>query len=72
MDREQAVAECTRWLDYLDRQKKHSEAIMQIARDVRNGKCDDNEGRKRLRHLNRGPVVYDGARLADAVRILIK
>jgi hypothetical protein len=72
MNRKEAIAECDRWLAYLDRQKAKSEAIQQLAADRRNGKCDEAEGRRRMRQIDSGVTVYDGARLAEAVRVLIK
>lgn len=73
MNREQAIAECNRWLAYLDSQKERADAMQRLAADRRNGKCDEAEGRRRLRQIDSGGLrVYDGARLADAVRVLIK
>src|SRR5690242_8141469 len=72
MNREQAIAECNRWLAYLDRQKEKSDAMQRIAADRRQDKCTADEARRRVRALDEGVKVYDGARLADAVRVLIK
>lgn len=66
-----AKAECQRWLDYLDRQKARSIVIQQIAADRRAGKCSYEDGQKRLRKVDNGLTVYDGARLADAVQFLL-
>lgn len=69
----EAKAECQRWLDYLDRQKAKSVAIQTLAAECRQGKYDADEGRKRLRALDDpcNVTVYDGARLAEAVALLI-
>lgn len=74
MTLDEAKAEGQRWLDYLDRQKEKSIAIQKLAADRRKGTCDADEGRRRLRAIDdRASVtVYDGARLADAVALLIK
>ena len=69
----EAKAECQRWLDYLDRQKEKSVAIQKLAAERRQGKCDEDEGRRRLRSIDDrcSLTVYDGARLAEAVAILV-
>jgi len=68
-----AKAECQRWLDYLDRQKEKSVAIQKIAGAVRRGEIDAAEGKKRLRAIDDrcSLTVYDGARLAEAVALLV-
>jgi len=69
----EAKAECERWLAYLKRQEEKAVAIQQIAADRRSGKCDAGEAQRRLRTIDNCSVtVYDGARLADAVRVLLK
>jgi len=72
MKLEEAKAECQRWLDYLERQKAKSLAMQQIAKDRREGKYDEMEAHRKMRAFDRGPVVYDGARLAEAVKFLMK
>lgn len=74
MNIEQAKAECQRWLDYLERQKDDAAAMGRIAADRRNGRCTLEEGKRRVAEIDRrkGVTVYDGAKLADAVRLLIK
>lgn len=68
----EARAECERWLAYLERQKEKTIAMQKIAADRRSGKCDTAEGQRRLRALDSSVAVYDGARLADAVRLMLK
>lgn len=73
MKLDEAKAECARWFAYLDRQREKSLAVQKIASDVRNGVCDSDEGRRRLRALDGCSVtVYDGANLEKAVRVLLK
>lgn len=67
-----AKAECQRWLDYLDRQKEKSIAMQRIGVDRRDGKCDPAEARRRVRALDSGVTVYDGAKLAEAVKFLME
>lgn len=72
MTLDEAKAEGQRWLDYLKRQEEKSTAIQNIAGAVRRREIDFAEGRRQLRALDNCSVtVYDGARLADAVRLLI-
>ena len=68
----EAKTECERWLAYLDQQKAKSIAMQQIAADRRNEKCSKEEGWRRVRALDRGVTVYDGARLSEAVTLLLK
>lgn len=72
MNLAEAKSECQRWLDYLKRQEEKSIAMQQIAADRRDGKYDVHEARRRMRVLDGGVTVYDGARLADAVRFLME
>lgn len=66
-----AKTECQRWLAYLDRQRERSIAIQQIAADRRNGLCTYEDGQKRLRKIDSGVTVFDGAKLAEAVKFLL-
>ena len=69
----QAKAECQRWFDYLQSQEDQSKALQQLAADRRSGRCDAAEGvRRRAAIQGNGLTVYDGADLADAVRVLLK
>ena len=70
----EAEAECTRWFDHLKRHEDMAVALQKLAADRRSGACDDAEKRRRLAEIDgrHGVTVYDGARLAQAVRTLLK
>jgi len=69
----EAKAECERWFAHLDRQREKTKAIQQLAADRREGRCDKEEGQRRLRRIDgAGITVYDGARLEQAVKVLLK
>lgn len=70
----QARAECQRWLNHLEQQKKRATAMQQLAADRRSGKCTEEEGRRRLAAIDvgHGVTVHDGAKLAEAVTMLLK
>jgi len=69
----EAKTECERWFAYLDRQRKKTIAIQKIAAERRAGTIDEEEGRRRLRAIDKCSVtVFDGARLEKAVRLLLK
>lgn len=73
MNLSEAHAECKRYLDYLEREKAKSVALQKLAADRRRGICSDAEKDRRLAEINgRSPTVYDGARLADAIVVLMK
>lgn len=67
----EAKSECQHWLDYLKRQKEKAAAVQQIAADRLDGKCTLDEAKRRLRRIDSGVTVYDGAKLADAVKFLM-
>lgn len=68
----EARAECERWLAYLASQQAKSLALQKLASDRRAHTCDDVEMRRRLSAIDRGVTVYDGAKLADAVRVMLR
>ena len=74
MTLDEAKAEGQRWLDHLKRQEEKSVEIQKIAGAVRRGEIDSAEGKKRLRSIDDrcSVTVYDGARLAEAVALLIR
>lgn len=73
MKLDEAKAECERWFANLDRQREKTKAMQQLATDRREGRCDEEEGRRRLRQLDSpGVTVYDGAKLERAVKVLLK
>lgn len=70
---EQAKDECERWFSHLQAQEDKSLALQKLAADRRSGQCDEIDGKRRRDAINgNGITVYDGANLADAVRILLK
>lgn len=72
MKLEEAKAECERWLAHLDHQRERALNMQRIATAVRNGEIDQEEARRRVRrHDGITPVVYDGARLEQAVKLLL-
>ena len=72
MKLQDAKQECERWLSYLEAQKERSIATQKIASDVRKGVLSSDDGKRALRRLDNAPTVYDGAKLADAVRLLLR
>lgn len=68
----EAKAECERWFAYLERQKERSVELQRLASERRAGTCDDAEMRRRMARIDGGVTVYDGANLAEAVRVLLK
>jgi predicted Fe-Mo cluster-binding NifX family protein len=69
----EAKDECARWFAYLDRQREKSLAVQKIASQVRSGEITSDEGRRKLRTLDgAGVTVYDGARLEQAVKLLLR
>lgn len=73
MTMDEAKDEGRRWLDYLKRQEDKSVAIQKIAGSVRRGDIDSAEGKRQLRAIDDrcSVTVYDGARLAEAIKVLI-
>ena len=73
MNIEQAKAECQRWLDYLQKQKENTIAVQQIAAGRRNGSILKEEALRRLQVIDNKSslTVYDGSKLAEAVKLLI-
>jgi hypothetical protein len=73
MTLDEAKAEGQRWLDYLNRQEDKSASIQKIAGAVRRKEITSEEGKRQLRAIDNCSVtVYDGARLAEAVALLIR
>jgi predicted Fe-Mo cluster-binding NifX family protein len=69
----EAKDECARWFAHLDRQREKSLALQKIATQVRSGEITSEEGQRKARTLNgAGVTVYDGARLEQAVKLLLK
>lgn len=73
MKLEDARQECRRYLDYLEREKAKSLALQKLAADRRAGICGDREKDRRISDImGPSPTVYDGANLAEAVKVLLK
>ena len=73
MDLREARSECRRYLNYVETQEKRSVALQKLASDRRAGRCDEREARRRLSDINGpSPVVYDGAKLVEAIKVLLK
>jgi hypothetical protein len=72
MKLDEAKAECERWFAYLQHQKDKAIAMQKIAGTRRRGEIDEDEGRRRVRALDSGVTVFDGANLEKAVRVLLK
>lgn len=73
MTLDQAKEECARWLAYIERQKTKATEMAKIATAVRNGEIDQDESRRRVRALDNCSVtVFDGAKLEQALRVLLK
>jgi hypothetical protein len=66
-----AIAECERWLEYLEAQRQQSFELQKLARATRAGDITGDEARRRMRALDNSVKVYDGAELAKAVAALI-
>lgn len=69
----EAKAECERWFAYLDRQREKSLSLQKLATQVRSGEITSDEAQRKMRTLDgNAPVVFDGARLEQAVKLLLK
>lgn len=72
MNLAEAKIECERWLAYLARQEERSVALQKLATERRAGRCKDADVPRRLAAIDNSVTVYDGAKLADAVRVLLR
>lgn len=68
----EAKAECQRWFSYLGKQRERAEAIQRLAARRREGTIDAAAAKRELALLDRSVTVYDGARLEQAVKCLLK
>lgn len=69
----EARNECRRYLNYLAIQEAKSLALQKLAADRRSGKCDAHEGERRKKDImGPSPTVYDGAALAEAIKVLLQ
>ena len=68
-----ARCEAQRYLDYLGRQRGKAALLGQIAGQVRRGEIASSEGQRLARSIDAsGVVVYDGAKLEEAITTLLK
>ena len=75
MTLDEAKKECARWFDHHKLQDDASKKLQELAADRRAGRCTEKEGvarRNEIQGYRTAPTVYDGANLADAVRVLLK
>lgn len=73
MKLDDAIKECERWFAYNERVKQKSIDVQKIASDVRNKVITSDEARRKLRNLDNCSVtVFDGAKLEEAVKLLLK
>ncbi len=72
MNISEARAVCQRWLDYLDRQAEQALALACVATRLRLGEINYDEAKRQsISAQGHGVTVYDGAELAQAVRVLM-
>lgn len=74
MNIEDAAAECKRWLAKLDQDRASAKAMQELAADRRAQRCTLDEARIRMTKIDsaRGVTVYDGAKLEQAVKTILK
>lgn len=73
MDISEAKAEGARWLAHLENEKEKAAKLAALAGKRRRGEMDRETARREVEAIQgRGVRVYDGARLAEAVRVLIE
>jgi hypothetical protein len=65
---DEALREAQKWLDYLEVQKKRADKLQELARLA---KWNPKEAAHQMRQMDQQPNVFDGARLADGVRVMI-
>lgn len=66
----EALDVCERWFAHNERARKRSVEMQRLATMARNGQGE--EARRLMAQLDRSPVVFDGAPLEDAVRVLVR
>jgi multidrug efflux pump subunit AcrB len=68
MTADEALREAQKWLDYLEAQKARATKMQELAHLA---KTDQKEAQRQMRQMDQQPTVYDGARLADGVRVMV-
>lgn len=66
----EAIETCQRWFAHNERARARSVEMQRLATMARNGQAD--EARRLMAQLDRSPVVFDGAPLEEAVRVLVR
>lgn len=70
MTKDEAIEICNRWFAHNDRQRWKAERMLEAARLAKQG---DRNGALRIRsEVDSSPVVFDGERLEEAVKCLLK
>lgn len=73
MKLQEAKEECERWLAHLDEQKERLDNLQRVAAMRRRGGMSLSEAREKIDEFDRrAPTVYDGSRLADAIRVMLQ
>jgi hypothetical protein len=65
---DEAMREGQKWLDYLEVQKARADKLQKLARLA---KTDPKEAQRQMRQMDEQPHLYDGAKLADGLRVMI-
>jgi len=68
MTADEALLEAQKWLVYLEAQKARATKMQELAHLA---KTDQKEAQRQMRQMDQQPTVYDGARLADGVRVMV-
>jgi hypothetical protein len=68
----EARAECERWFRSLKWDEDKAIALGRLAAARRAGTATDEDARRELSKWGRSPTVFDGAKLEQAVRVLLK
>lgn len=72
MDRDEAIKVAKGWLKHCNKVRDRTERLQLLARDAKTGKLAPDEVRRVRNAIDGTPLVYDGARLEKAVRVLMK
>lgn len=72
MNLQEAKQVCEGWLSHLEVLKARRAKMSELSRSVNTLLITQREANDELRRLFGPPKVYDGTRLADAVRVILK
>lgn len=64
-----AIQECKNWINYIDRQKEKTTKLQRAASLARSGKVQEAKSMKN--EIDSQPIVYDGARLYPAIKLIL-